>query len=462
VSPCAGAITTRSRPSCASSCARTRAGTTGAPRRSEFAPGIARTTALAQRDAAQHNLEQLLADCDADLAACLQPELWPIVARYEEHKRAAGVLDFVDLLVCTRNLLVRDASVRADLARRFTHYFVDEFQDTDPLQAEILMLLVSDDPAQTDWRAAVPAPGRLFVVGDPKQSIYRFRRADVAIYEQIKQRLVAHGAEPVLLRASFRAVPAIQAAVNAAFEPAMTPAADRSQARYVALEPVRADAPGQPAVVVVPAPRPYGDYGTVVSWRVEDSLPDAVGAFVEWLVRESGWTVEERGERVPVAARHVCLLFRRFKHFRDDATRAYQRALEARRIPHVLVGGRSFHDREEVIALRNALTAIEWPGDDLSVYATLRGPFFGLTDDVLLAWRAARGTIHPWHRAKAPSCRPRSRRSGMRSTCSRSCTAVATGARLPTRSVGCSRRFARTRRSRSGRPASRRSRTACA
>jgi ATP-dependent exoDNAse (exonuclease V) beta subunit len=148
-------------------------------------------------------------------------------------------------------------------------------------------------------------------------------------------------------------------------------------------------------VVVIPAPRPYGDFGTVVSWKIEESLPDAVGAFVEWLIRESGWTVEERGARVPVAARHVCLLFRRFKHFRDDATRPYQRALEARRIPHVLVGGRSFHDREEVIALRNALTAIEWPGDDLAVYAALRGPLFALTDDVLLAWRAAHGTLHP-------------------------------------------------------------------
>jgi ATP-dependent exoDNAse (exonuclease V) beta subunit len=363
--------------------------------RREFGPGVLRGDVLARRDAAKQQLDRLIADCDADLAACLQPELLPVVERYEEHKRAAGVLDFVDLLVCTRDLLVRDAAVRSDLARRFTHYFVDEFQDTDPLQAEILMLLVSDDPAQRDWRAAVPAPGKLFVVGDPKQSIYRFRRADVAIYEQIKERLVAHGAELVLLRASFRAVPAIQAAVNAAFEPEIQATADRSQPRYVALEPVRADHPGQPAVVVVPAPRPYGDYGTIVDWKIEGSLPDAVGAFVDWLCRESGWTVEERGARVPVAARHVCLLFRRFKHFRDDATRPYQRALEARRLPHVLVGGRSFHDREEVIALRNALTAIEWPGDDLSVYAALRGPLFALTDDLLLAWRASRGTIHP-------------------------------------------------------------------
>ncbi|TMA36343.1 MAG: hypothetical protein E6J87_00880, partial [Deltaproteobacteria bacterium] len=380
--------------------------------RRDYGEGLLRAEVLARRDAAKQHLDLLLADCDADLAACLQPELLPVVAKYEGHKRAAGVLDFVDLLVCARDLLVRDPAVRADLARRFTHYFVDEFQDTDPLQAEILMLLVSGDPEQRDWRAAVPAPGRLFVVGDPKQSIYRFRRADVAIYEQIKEHLVAHGAEPVLLRASFRSVPAIQEAVNAAFAPEMQAAADRSQPRYVALEPVRADAPGQPALVVVPAPRPWGDYGTVVSWKVEDSLPDAVGAFVAWLIRESGWTVEERGERVPVDSRHVCLLFRRFRHFRDDATRPYQRALEARHVPHVLVGGRSFHDREEVIALRNALTAIEWPGDELSVYAALRGPLFALTDDLLLAWRAARGTIHPLAPRDAADLAPELREVG--------------------------------------------------
>ena len=71
------------------------------------------------------------------------------------------------------------------------HIFVDEFQDTDPLQAEILLLLAADDPAEPDWRARTPVPGKLFIVGDPKQSIYRFRRADVALYEDVKQRLLA-------------------------------------------------------------------------------------------------------------------------------------------------------------------------------------------------------------------------------------------------------------------------------
>src|SRR5262249_44050796 len=95
------------------------------------------------------------------------------------------------------------------------------------------------------------------------------------------------------------------------------------------------------------------------------------------------------------------LLFKRFQSFGDDLTRAYVRALEARRVPHVLVGGRSFYDREEVQAVKNALTAIEWPDDELALYATLPGPFFAPSDDAILAYRdaagdgSAMGSLHP-------------------------------------------------------------------
>ena len=91
------------------------------------------------------------------------------------------------------------------MQQRFTHFFIDEFQDTDPLQAEILLLLAADDPNETDWQAARPIPGKLFLVGDPKQSIYRFRRADVALYENVKKRLLSAGAELLHLTTSFRA-----------------------------------------------------------------------------------------------------------------------------------------------------------------------------------------------------------------------------------------------------------------
>jgi len=355
--------------------------------------GRERAEAAALRDAVRARLDAALAGCNADLAACLHQDLRPVVAAYEQRKARAGKLDFLDLLLSARDLVKRDRGAREELQRRFSCIFVDEFQDTDPLQAEILLLLAAADPAETTWTQAAPVPGKLFLVGDPKQSIYRFRRADVALYESIKQRLVAGGASLLYLTKSFRSTPAIQGAVNAAFEAVMTGNAAGTQARYVALEPDRKALPDQPAIVALPVPRPYGDWGRVTDIAIELSLPDAVGAFVEWLIHHSGWKVTEREspDPVPIDARHVCLLFKRFQSFGDDLTRRYVRALEARRVPHVLVGGRSFYEREEVQAVRNALTAIEWPDDELSLYATLRGPFFALSDDALLAYRDAAG-----------------------------------------------------------------------
>ncbi len=116
----------------------------------------------------------------------LRGEMWDLVDQYDRLKRRAGKLDFVDLLMLARDLVRDKSEVRRYLQDRFTHIFIDEFQDTDPLQAEILLLLAADDPAQSDWRKVAPKPGKLFVVGDPKQSVYKFRRADVVLYREIR------------------------------------------------------------------------------------------------------------------------------------------------------------------------------------------------------------------------------------------------------------------------------------
>jgi ATP-dependent exoDNAse (exonuclease V) beta subunit len=354
---------------------------------------------LRRRNELFARLEAFVAEAGADLAPSLRDELWPLVEDYESAKTRAGCLDFLDLLIRARTLVRDNADVRRQLQERFTHLFVDEFQDTDPLQAEILLLIAADDPSETDWRRARPLPGKLFVVADPKQSIYRFRRADVALYEGIKRHLLATGAERVELNVSFRSSPEIQEAINAAFAPRMT-GGTPSQARYVPLAPFRADAGAQPAVVALPVPEPYSDWG-LADWRIEESQPDVTAAFVEWLVRSSGWTVTEREspeKRVPIEPRHICLLFRRMKSFGQDMARGYVTALEARHLPHVLVGGSSFHEREEVEAMRNALAAIEWPDDELAMFATLRGPLFALTDAALLAFRDRVGGLHPFRR----------------------------------------------------------------
>ena len=359
---------------------------------------VPRNEAIELRDNAKRTVDAFLDAANADLAACLFHELRPLLDEYERLKKRAGRLDFLDLLLSTRKLLRENVRVREQLSRRFSHIFVDEFQDTDPLQAEILLLLAADDPSVSRREDVRPRPGKLFVVGDPKQSIYRFRRADVAFYSDVKRQLLQAGAELLYLSTSFRSAPSIQRAVNAAFAPLMR-GDTHSQARYVPLQPFRADPHERPTLIALPVPRPYSDFGKITGFKIEESAPEAVAAIVEHLIDpRSGWTVSERerpDEAVPLAARHVCLLFKRFQSAGDDITRPYVRALESRRIPHVLVGGRSFHEREEVIALRSALAAIEWPDDELSVFAALRGPFFAVGDDLLIAYRAAHRALHP-------------------------------------------------------------------
>ncbi|MGH7815195.1 MAG: UvrD-helicase domain-containing protein [Candidatus Binataceae bacterium] len=334
----------------------------------------------------------------ANLAPMLREEIIPAIGEYERLKRRAGRLDFLDLLLLARGLVRDNAAVRAELQERFSHIFIDEFQDTDPLQAEILLLLAADDPAESDWRRARPKPGKLFIVGDPKQSIYRFRRADVSLYQAVKANLLRVGAELEHLTTSFRATPPLQELVNAAFAPLMEKET-LTQPAYAPLTPFRPDAPGQPPIVVLPVPEPYGDFGRVVNWRIDASLPEAIAAFVKWTVKESGWTVTEREapeKRVPIEPHHICILFRRMNSFGADVTRPYIRALEARHLPHVLVKGGSFNDREEVIALRNLLGAIERPGDELTVFASMRGPIFALGDAALLEFRETIGSLHPF------------------------------------------------------------------
>ena len=376
----------------------------GGRRTAPFGKGVTRQQVLDTHQALTARIVEFHCDADADLAARLHEELSTVIAAYEAAKARVGALDFLDLLVRARDVVRDRRDVRAAFQQRFTHLFVDEFQDTDPLQAEILLLLAADDPEVTDWRAVRPAPGKLFVVGDPKQSIYRFRRADVGIYEAVREQLRRHGAACVALRSSFRAVPEIQHAVNAAFAPRMTGDPIAVQARYVPLAAVRPAQTGQPAVVALPVPKARIWRGRPTKPSLAASQPDAVAAFIHWLVRDSGWTVTDRerpAERAPIQARDVCLLFRRFDTWTKDGTldvtRPYVQALEARDLPHLLVGGKSFHEREEVETLRTALAAIEWPDDELSVFGTLRGALFAFGDDVLLDYRAHAKHFRPFH-----------------------------------------------------------------
>ena len=319
---------------------------------------------------------------DADFAAALRDELWEVVERYQSAKLRAGQVDFTDLLVATRDLMQND-KVRAALQARYDHILIDEFQDTDPLQAEVLMLLASADPGERDWRKVIPAPGKLFIVADPKQSIFRFRRADLEAYQSVYRQVIEGGAQPKQLKSSYRSLISIQRFVNSVFQnlPAYLPLCDG-----------REGIDGQPGVVSLRITESAGKRGKPAKYMVERHAPSVTAGFVEWLCNRSGWQVFEKGRSVPIHPRHICILFRRFQ---SDTTADYVRAFERRNIPHLLVGSKSLHGREEVGVIRNALLAIEWPRDEFSVYATIRGPMFGVADSALALYRHRHQRLNP-------------------------------------------------------------------
>lgn len=151
--------------------------------------------------------------------------LFPVVrAMYERVKAEHEVVDYLDLLIKLRDLLRDNLPARRFYQGLFEHIFVDEFQDTDPLQCEIVFYLCEDPAAASPnganpsgtrgWDAVRLVPGKLTIVGDPKQSIYRFRRADIAMYGLATERLIDGGALEQRLETNFRSRPELIAFFN--------------------------------------------------------------------------------------------------------------------------------------------------------------------------------------------------------------------------------------------------------
>src|SRR5690606_25146627 len=129
-------------------------------------------------------------------------------------------------------MLKNNPEVRQYFQGRYTHLLIDEFQDTDPLQAEILFYLTGQETTEPDWRQLTPRPGSLFVVGDPKQSIYRFRRADIDTYNEAKRLIARAGGGVVSLTSNFRSLAQIGEWVNQAFAELLPGETDQFQACF--------------------------------------------------------------------------------------------------------------------------------------------------------------------------------------------------------------------------------------
>ena len=300
-----------------------------------------------------------------DLVVALARWARGFVDAYQARKARAGVLDFHDLLLRARDLVRDRPDVRRAFQRRIRYLLVDEFQDTDPLQLEMILSLADG-----------ALPGSLFIVGDPKQSIYRFRRADIETYEAAKQR-IAHRGAVVSVRVNFRSDGALLEAINRVFDGVMIPPPDGAyQPPYVPLEPSPETRPGAPPIVLaVPAPA-GSEAGPPTRVPVGDSLASEARALAAWL-REEG-----RAGRLEYG--HVAILFRAM-----TAVALYEDALRDAGVPFRTVGGRHYYDRSEVGWAIACLSAIEDPHDPVALVGALRSPFFGVSDADLLALRIA-------------------------------------------------------------------------
>ena len=343
--------------------------------------------------------------------------------------------------------------------------FVDEFQDTDPLQAEILILLSADDPAENDWLKVDARARQSSSWWAIPSNPFTSSAAPTWCYTKASaQALAARGVARIHLTRSFRAVRPIQQLVNAAFAPEMT--GDR-RGRPGALCAARGTHAGlcrssRPSWC---CPRRRRMACSASATKASTPVCRAPSpAYIEWLANESGWQV--RDPRMARACRCRPSIFACFSaassNYGADTSRDYTQALEARGIPHLLVGSKSFYHREEVETVRVALAAIEWPDDELSVFGTLRGSLFAIPDDLLLRFRFEGAAVCIRFAAQAD------RRAGVRahrampSPFWRTCIASATTAPLRIPSTRCSKPPARMPDSRCGAPDRRRWRTCIA
>ncbi len=316
----------------------------------------------------------LLTDRAAPLIRAWREYRYPVVMRvlqravgdFAEQRHTSGRLGFDDLLLLCARLLREHPVVRNELGERYRYLLVDEFQDTDPVQAEVCLLLSSDAAQGNDWQAVTPRPGALFVVGDPKQSIYRFRRADIQIYERVKQRFESFGAT-LSLTSNFRSTAAIGALVNAHFEQVFPAVASGQQAAFSPLIATR-DASGAPT---------EGIKRYVVQWTSGGA--EAVVAADATLV--SAW-IASRIAAGELPGNFLVLTGRK------APIASYARALAERNIP-VTTTGANLTQEHELLEVLVVLRALADPGNGVLVAAALEGLFFGLSPADLYAARQA-------------------------------------------------------------------------
>jgi ATP-dependent helicase/nuclease subunit A len=310
----------------------------------------------------------------AELGIQLQHLAADAAKHYREAKRERGVLDNDDLLVEAHRLLTDKAleDARRRIAGRVRVLLVDEFQDTDPLQAELVQAILGD-------AKDVVAEGEertLFFVGDFKQSIYRFRGAAPEVFEAMQAATPTTGR--LTLSKNFRSQPAVLNFVNAMFQPIFGE-------KYLSLKPSRPQVAPRPAVEMLWTP-PEEDQKTPAQ-RIAEAA--TIAARIRQLIDEATPLIYDKqteGAR-PATPGDFAILFRALS---DVA--AYEQALREAGLPYYLVGGHAFYAQQEVYDVLNLLRTILSECDEIALAGVLRSPLFGLTDETLF-WLAQNGGL---------------------------------------------------------------------
>jgi ATP-dependent helicase/nuclease subunit A len=312
------------------------------------------------------------------------------VRYYEERKKQLSTLNFQDLLMQTAAMLKHYPEVRTYFQDKFQVLMVDEFQDTDPIQAEIVFYLTGENMEESDWRKLIAKPGALFVVGDPKQSIYRFRRADIDTYNLVKDLIEHSGGEVLELTANFRSLQSIADGINLVFQRLLPEEKDEYQAQYRPLDTVRQDGNETVSgIKLIEIPATITKKDDVVQ---EDA--ERMANYIAWALKgnirleRTDKELEQGMTEHPTPKDFMILL--RYR----ESMEVYTRTLEEYGIPTIMSRGSSLKDSYDIQELLKLLKLLDTPEDQVYLVAVLKGLFFGLSDDVLYQFKQAKGSFH--------------------------------------------------------------------
>ena len=343
------------------------------------------TSAKARVRAVRDAMDQVVADTVAEVLANLLPLVAAEVLAAALDRQLAGGLEFHDLLVLSRRLLRTSASARGRLHTRFTHLLLDEFQDTDPIQLELAVLIAGSitDGAPGSWDTIDVEDGRLFFVGDPKQSIYRFRRAEIELFLRARDRFGSGGGLQ-RLSTNFRTVEPIINWVNEFFSARMPDEVPGMQPRYERLEAHRrvdGSVDHRPVLLGGVVDSAAGEARELEAEAVARVIADVRAHPGAWRVCDER-TAEWRDARLT----DVTILVPT-----RTSLPALSAALADRSIPYRLATGTLVYGTQEVRDVLAAVRAIDDATDELHLVAALRSPLFACSDVDLRTYVAARG-----------------------------------------------------------------------